>query len=215
MLSAEHIKLVIGFLMGFPIAVLEAVPLLPVDIPFFSSDSKGKGAALIGTIMVIVAELCFVLMLCRFEELDIIQQLEREVKELEKQNQQVQEQNNKMKEFWNNAQQLTELWLYRTVPRLDLYKEIHSQLEDSSKDDLLANICQANQHLEDLQLSIGSLDAWRNDGCLNSEDKKKFGKLVTAVYAEADMSDILSKLDDVNKNRMGFLQVADAPSQKA
>merc|ERR1719476_471979 len=91
-----------------------------------------------------ISEVCLLVVLYRFEDLDTIQQLEREVKELAKQNQHVEQQREKMREFWNNAQQLTELWLYRTVPRLDLYKEIHSQLEDSSSEDLLAHISQAN-----------------------------------------------------------------------
>ena len=41
-------------------------------------------------------------MLMRFEELDIIQQLEREVKELARQNEQVEKQREKMTEFWRH-----------------------------------------------------------------------------------------------------------------
>lgn len=70
------------------------------------------------------------------------------MKELARQNEQVEKQREKMTEFWSNAQQLTELWLYRTVPRLDLYKEVHNQLEDS-REDLLTQMAGANQQLEE------------------------------------------------------------------
>merc|ERR1712003_228136 len=99
---------------------------------------------------------------------------EREVQELEAQNTAVGQQREKMKEFWNSAQNLTELWLYRTVPRLDLYKELHSQLEDESEEDLLTNITGANNALQDLEGKLGALEYWRNDGKLKTEDKKMF-----------------------------------------
>merc|ERR550525_2080777 len=139
-------------------------------------NQRGLGAITI--IEVLVAEICLLVMLYRFEEIDIIQQLEREVKELAKQNRQVEQQREKMHEFWSNTQQLTELWLYRTVPRLDLYKELHSQLEDQSSDDLLTSISSTNRMLEELDHRIGALEAWRNDGALKSDDKKQFGKAI-------------------------------------
>merc|ERR550525_2170724 len=125
-------------------------------------NQRGLGAITI--IEVLVAEICLLVMLYRFEEIDIIQQLEREVKELAKQNKQVEQQREKMREFWSNTQQLTELWLYRTVPRLDLYKELHSQLEDENEEDLLTNMTGANNALEMLENNLGALEAWRNDG---------------------------------------------------
>merc|ERR1719401_2008374 len=121
---------------------------------------------LLSLIEIVTAEVCLFVMLCRFEEIDTIQQLEREVKELAKQNEHIEKQRERMREFWSNAQQLTELWLYRTVPRLDLYKELHSQLEDAEPQDLLMNISSANQQLEELDHNLGPLEDWRNDGHL-------------------------------------------------
>merc|ERR550525_1895144 len=112
----------------------------------------------------------------KFEEIDTVQKLEREVQELKAQNAEVSEQREKMKEFWTSAQNLTELWLYRTVPRLDLYKELHSQLEDVNEEDLLTDISGANDALENLESRLGALEYRRNDGALKTEDKKLFGK---------------------------------------
>merc|ERR1712154_568409 len=107
-----------------------------------------------------------------------------EVKELAKQNKHVEEQRERMRDFWNNAQQLTELWLYRTVPRLDLYKEVHSQLEDAEDKDVLVNISGVNQKLEDLDKHLGKLEDWRNDGVLKTDAKKHFGKAINQLCAE-------------------------------
>uniref|UniRef100_A0A7S2P4C7 Uncharacterized protein n=1 Tax=Zooxanthella nutricula TaxID=1333877 RepID=A0A7S2P4C7_9DINO len=141
----------------------------------------------------------------RFEDIDCVQQLEREVQELAAQNHEVEKHHESMNCFWNNAQNLTELWLYRTVPRLDLYKELHSQLEDAPQEDLLVNICGANQWLEDLESKLGSLEAWRNDGALRVEDKKMFGKAVNELCREREFGDIIAKLEDVTTRHIGGL----------
>merc|ERR1712224_1129338 len=103
----------------------------------------------------------------------------------------------KMNEFWSNAQQLTELWLYRTVPRLDLFKEVHSQLEDAPQEDLLAKISGANQHMEDLDAKLGALEAWRKDGQISTDDKKKFGAAINEICQVQELTEILVKLEDV------------------
>merc|ERR1711920_70707 len=93
----------------------------------------------LGVAMAFVTQFCLIVMLIRFEQVDVLQQLEREVKTLAKQNEAVEGQSVRMREFWSNCQQLTELWLYRTVPRLDLYKEIHSQLCQEPEFPILLN----------------------------------------------------------------------------
>merc|ERR550525_982263 len=132
----------------------------------------------------------------KFEDIDVVQKLEREVSELKEQNTQVHEQREKMKEFWSSAQNLTELWLYRTVPRLDLYKELHSQLEDVNEEDLLTDISGANDALENLESRLGALEYWRNDGDLKTEDKKLFGKTVNEVCQIGQFGEMLMHLED-------------------
>ncbi|CAK9079005.1 unnamed protein product [Durusdinium trenchii] len=143
-LSMEHARLLIGVFIGAALfACLRGCSALQRRL------RRSSTFLILSTTDLLAAEICLIVMLMRFEELDIIQQLEREVKELARQNEQVEKQREKMTEFWSNAQQLTELWLYRTVPRLDLYKEVHNQLEDCSKEDLLTHMAGANQQLED------------------------------------------------------------------
>lgn len=90
------------------------------------------------------------------------------------------------------------------MPRLDLYKEVHSQLEDT-KDDLITTISGANQQLEDLEGKIGALAAWRTDGEISTEAKKKFGKVINGVCQEPDLVEILIKLEN-NLDNMKMLK---------
>eukprot|EP00930_Biecheleria_cincta_P059576 TRINITY_DN4527_c0_g1_i1.p1 TRINITY_DN4527_c0_g1~~TRINITY_DN4527_c0_g1_i1.p1 ORF type:complete len:522 (-),score=87.50 TRINITY_DN4527_c0_g1_i1:247-1812(-) len=181
-LSNEHAALLLGMLAG--------VVLILYDLALAATEGD-----IVTLLSSIVAESCIIVMLLRFEELDVIQQLTREVQQLSKHKEQLGQQREKMAVFWNNVHSLTELWLYRTVPRLDLYKEVHSQLEDT-KDDLITSLAGANQQLEDLENKLGALEAWRNDGEIKTEDKKQFGKVINGVCQEPDLVDILIKLEN-------------------
>jgi len=198
-LSFEHAKLLLGVFAGFV--------LMAYDI-YVLATSKQKRDFLQKVWEItdlFAAEVCLIVMLTRFEELDIIQQLEREVKELARQNEQVEKQREKMTEFWSNAQQLTELWLYRTVPRLDLYKEVHNQLEDSAKEDLLNHMAGANQQLEDLERKLGELKDWKQDGQISPETKKLVGKTINEISKENELDKMMEKLEDAVTSKMKAL----------
>merc|ERR1711957_1015501 len=103
----------------------------------------------------------------RFEEIDVVQQLEREVKSLELENQRVLKQRDDMNKFWRKVQELTELWLYRTTPRLDLVKELHSHLEDMDASGLISTITEVNRQLTDLEGKLGSIKDWQHSDDLD------------------------------------------------
>lgn len=193
-LSKEHGNLLMGFIVGWLILLLEIVH----TTTFF------MGAM----IEVVVQQVCLVVLLVRFEEIDVIQQLEREVKELKKAEENVQKQREKMTEFWSNAQQLTELWLHRTVPRLDLYKEVHSLLEDAKKEDVVDWMGTANARLEGIDNKLGALDNWRNNGSLGLDAKKAFGKQINQILQgqEQEFVGIMNKLENVNKEGLKCLE---------
>jgi len=205
-LSPEHVTLILGFFVGLVLTALEMLSLLEHLAEAeerHGSKSGAEIAAIVGFTEIAVSLLCVSIVLIRFEDIDTVQQLEREVKQLSKQNEEVEQQRDQMKTFWSNAQNLTELWLYRTVPRLDLYKELQSQLLDAPQEDFLVNISGANQWLEDLEGRLGSLEAWRNDGALKPEDKKHFGRAINKLCCqEHEFSDILAKLEDVTTRQM-------------
>jgi len=166
---------------------------------------------------VLLNQVCIMVLLVRFEEIDVIQQLEREVKELKKAEQNVQQQREKMTEFWSNAQQLTELWLHRTVPRLDLYKEVHSLLEDAKKEEVVDWMGTANARLEGIDNKLGALNDWRNNGSLGLDAKKAFGKQINQLLQgqEQEFVQIMNKLENVNKEGLKCLEAPPSDFQKS
>lgn len=137
--------------------------------------------------------------LMRFEDIDVIHQLEREVQRLARNTALIEKQRQEMRDFWVEAQQLTELWLYRTVPRLDLCKELHSQLEDAPSEILLTHMATSNVLLEELTERLGALEHWRGGGELTLDVKKKFGKDIHQICQEQDFDTILTQLELITR----------------
>jgi hypothetical protein len=203
--SREHFLLMSAFLAGNIICWMEIGHAVATDGGDYVKDRMN----FIGVVMVVMSQVCLIVMLLRFEQIDILQQLEREVVKLTKQNEAVEGQRERMKEFWSNCQQLTELWLYRTVPRLDLYKEIHSQLEDQPPEHLIGNIESANHQLENLEQNLGALETWRKDGDLKTDSKKQFGREINQLCQEQEFDNMLRTLQDITSNSMKALAVGD------
>lgn len=208
MLSAEHVKLLISFSIGCLLLMANIALFYFIQIGAEWAEGWSATADGTNTGLILLVQVALVVMLTRFEEIDTIQQLEREVLQLTQNTQQVEAQRERMRNFWSNAQQLTELWLYRTVPRLDLYKEMHSQLEDCPTESLLVRFTTTNLHLEALDKHLGALEAWRNGGAIGLDVKKQFGKDINKLCQEQQLDDILVKLEDVTRNGMKALQNA-------
>jgi len=207
MLSREHAILLAGFFIAPILLLLEFM---------MEGERRRTGVghrSHTGMLAVVLNEICLIVLLTRFEEIDVIQQLEREVAQLKKAEQTVQNQREKMHEFWSQAQQLTELWLYRTVPRMDLYKEVHSHLEDAPNEHINQWMFQANQQLEMIDNNLGELRHWRNEGELSLEAKKTFGKTINLLCQEQDFEQMAKKLDDMAKYGMKSLEAGSNPPQ--
>jgi len=138
---------------------------------------------------------CIGATLVKFEDIDIIQQLVREAREVDKERQAVDARKEAMTKFWGTAQRQTDMWLHRTTPRLDLFGEVHSNLEDLSNEEALKVLPVANEKFQVLHDKLGPLDAWCVDGELSEKAKKGFEQAVTALCQERDLAGILDKFD--------------------
>jgi len=193
MLSREHARLLTGFAVGWLILALEFWMRSENPVPT-------------GVLEVLLVEICLIVLLTRFEEIDVIQQLEREVAELKKAESNVQNQREKMHDFWSQAQNQTELWLYRTVPRMDLYKEVHSHLEDAPNESINQWMQQANDQLSMIEHNLGKLEDWCGEGSLSLDQKKTFGKTINSLCQEQEFEHLSKKLADISRNGMRCLE---------
>lgn len=203
LLSQEHLFLFIGGLFAIGVVLLMV----------FDSNKDDKISFWI-LIPIIVYLQAVVILLIRFEQIDIIQKLEREINRLEQESIQLQQRREQMVQFWTDMQQLTDIWVHRTTPRLDLLKECHSCFEDMKKPgDFVHALAGTNHRLEVLDSKLPELALWRTDGGINEADKKKFAQSIKRIYDEADqdLPKILSGLSQLCEREDGIPAIRDVP----
>jgi len=188
LLSRVHGMLMVGFLCAAAIFILTVIPDQEVQ------PAKVTAAAAYG--------ICLLVLLVRFEQIDIIQRLERECTELTQEKDRIGERKEQMVTFWNSMQQLTDLWVHRTVPRLDLLKEVQGHLEDAPPEDVLALMAGANTRLEDLERHLPELSLWRGDGELTEDSKKTFAERIERLCHEEKLPKILHGVNKVIEERI-------------
>lgn len=198
LLSREHLSLLIGFFIGWILALLEIL----------SANTQKKIVALI-----LVADFCLGCILVRFEAVDIIQRLAKEARKLEREKDKVRRKQEEMNTFWNKAQQLTDLWLHRSVPCLDLLHEIQTYVGDMPKRDALECMALVNPKLEELHGKLGTLEAWFQDGDLAHAAKRHFGNAIGDVVGESDLRGILVHLNTFI-SKVDKILIADASPGK-
>lgn len=201
-LSREHVMLLIGFAMTWLVFVLELVNVEKVN-PMFEA-------------LVVAYALSMLALIIQFQRVDVLLRLERELKNMKEEHDSVEATKEQMAEFWGGVHELTEFWLHRTVPRLDLAKEIHGQLEDASREQLIDLMTTANDCLGRLDQEAGKLEDWRQGGALNSAAKKKFGENVILVGNCSRLPQLLGELDHgLKKGAFNAELLAKEPSRMA
>lgn len=190
-LSREHSALIAGFLVGLVLVVLEIA--LP-DTQFL----------ILGCM--VIAQICLVITLIRFEDVDLLQQLTRESSQLTEEQHRLDIRHEKMKDFWTRVQDLTDMWLHRTVPRLDLFSEIHGHMEDMPELRLLKSLQSANHNIEQLEGHLGPIAAWCAGGYIDEKTKASFSQSVQHMCEFRDLDGILVQVEKLT--RTGLPQFA-------
>lgn len=149
--------------------------------------------------------LCLFWLLVRFEDIDLCEQLDRETKALKGNTERVKEKDEAMRRFWTNVQELNGVWLYRTIPRLDLLETISHKLEDGSPQEIQRLLPLANQKLADLEDVLGNIESWKGSGMAEA-DKKRFAQNLKFVHQQGDLPKILDALDALNTNNVNALK---------
>lgn len=182
-LSRDHTILILGFLTGCVIFGLE-----------FTIHSGSHALTLGATVFY---EICLVVILVVFEDVDAVAKLDKDVEELSRESERIADRRQQMHEYWGAMQNMTDLWLHRTIPRLELLKEVQGYLEDAPDQDVLPFMANANARLEDLEKYTGALTHWRNDGEMSEDLKKKFAERVTKICYEDNLPTMLHNMQDM------------------
>lgn len=162
-LSVKHVMVVGAVVCGFAVMAVQA------------HARNYLCVAVVG-----VAELCVMSVMVRFEDVDTLARLQADVNQLEREHEDVRQRCLKLKKFSAQMQNISTLWRYRTVPLLDLLKELHEQLWDTPAGDLLAVLEGLNGGLECALESVGPLTLYTGQSEL-SEDVMSI--ISTRLYA--------------------------------
>jgi len=202
LLSADHLRLIFGFFLAFPIMGFE------LHQGLCKSHREVNWLILV---QVLICLVCIIFVLHQFLDMDIIAQLEGQLRELEAKRQHVEEKHQKIVGFFDAVQKLADVWTHRTVTRLELQKHLQEKLRDAPQDDHASLMRVMNEKVDTLESSIPALEHWANKESLSSEKKKLFGSLMADLYV--DRGDLQATLDIMDKaSRKIKVALSDQPA---
>eukprot|EP00439_Symbiodinium_sp_Y106_P022982 s3359_g2.t2 len=182
-LSPEHVQLLVSIVTGMPLLILSCVAV------------REYSRAL--TCSIAVALLCTSFVLYDFLEIDAVQRMEIQIQEMQAAVAMVQQRRERMLEFFGKLHQLADLWLYRTLPRLEFMKLLSESLQDAEDADMA-------KHLQDIVAKVGILEdslmplsAWESDQ-LSRETKKGLADSITRL-TRSSANDALEQVPTLSK----------------
>lgn len=138
--------------------------------------------------------LCLLFLLINFERIDGLMQLCAEVIALQRQREKIEEMHAEMSTFWTTVQDQVDVWLHRTMPRLELVKEIHQMVEDGKPDEVAGMLEMTYTRLERLEAEIGDVASWKAGG--TGEGKRMVGETIRhACRGATSVRQMLGNMD--------------------
>lgn len=157
-ISLRHATLMCGLILGFVVAALE------------TSIGKWIHAAVLS-----LSAVCIFINLVRFESIDMLAHLQGEVERLRKKRVELDDARKGVGEFVEEAQANTHFWRNRTIPRLDILKELHEILQDLSDDNSFKLLEGAASKLDFIEEIVGSPSLWSGEDSLDEGKLKLIG----------------------------------------
>jgi len=200
-LSEEHLQLMLAFIIGWLILYIEAFVV-----------ETAKWALQLNVSICLV---CILFVLYEFVDLDLVQQLEGELKDVQAEQERLIEKRAMMKAFYDKAQQLADVWLHRTVPRLELLKQFSEEVEDLlTKGGCAEFLKDANAKFGLLEGSLPALPLWLAEETMDLKTKKLFGDAMTDLTRTSDVQASLKMIPQCSQTlalEAGTLQRAAQP----
>jgi len=214
--SRDHIKLMSGFLLCLTLLGLNITLIILRDLDEKQNTEdllEHNALFILRTVENFCIQVSLLCLLIRFEDIDIVQQLERETDELKEEKARVEHTNETVQQTFGMLQKMNVVWLNRTIPRLDLMNEVSNRLCDVDQQTSKSEWIMANQAIADLERKIGSLQDWIHEDKVAETDKKRFEKMIKSVYQENTLTDMIATLKGVNAEQLGFLQALEPPKE--
>jgi len=167
-LSPEHYRLLAYYLVGLCLLCWSMTLIAPPPI-------------VMG--LMALSLTCISFVLYDFMEFDTVHRLEGQIEDLQRESNGVAVKRQQILDFYAKAQDLGELWAYRTLSRLELLKQLSEELEDVAEGQLVATTTTLVRSVGNLEQVMIPLASWL-DKTLSTACKKQ----VAAVFKELTSS---------------------------
>ncbi|CAK9089277.1 unnamed protein product [Durusdinium trenchii] len=157
-LSPEHARLLFSFFIGVPLLLMNIMLVRP---PY---------TVVIGNMLVTL--ICITFVLHDFLDIDAIQRLEVQIKEMQAAVQAVEERRQYMLDFFSRVHRLSDFWLFRTLPRLELMKLCGDALEDAEDAKMAPLLVDIVSKVSNLEEALLPTELWQSEGLTDAEKKK-------------------------------------------
>lgn len=178
LLSREHVQLMVGFVVGLAILFVE---LRLVESSKIALEFE------VGTCLV-----CILFVLYEFVDIDIVQQLDTQLKDVEEEHNRLEQKRKAMLDFYDKTQQLADVWLHRTVPRLELLKQFSEEVEDLQEPQLTVFLKNMNSKVGCLESSLPALSLWLSEEQMDTGTKKQLGEAMHNLTRAKDVKETLA-----------------------
>eukprot|EP00931_Biecheleriopsis_adriatica_P045441 TRINITY_DN2602_c0_g1_i1.p1 TRINITY_DN2602_c0_g1~~TRINITY_DN2602_c0_g1_i1.p1 ORF type:complete len:601 (+),score=88.44 TRINITY_DN2602_c0_g1_i1:109-1911(+) len=203
-LSSDHAR--------FLLSLVLALVLLGLSFFFAKSNNDYESCmqALMSemTAAMAICVLCIVFVLYDFLEIDKVQRLQVQIRELQMAAGRVEQRRQRIVLILEEANNIADLWTERTLPRLELMKELGEELQDASDLDLVPVLSNIVTNVSMLEKALPSLETWLND--LKESDKKRLVAILGNICSEEGTAMFMLKYmpgpDSTNDSPEALLQ---------
>lgn len=156
-LCREHLYMLVGIIVGLILASFHV--LFPI---FTGEDDEFDYTDLTRAVPIFIYTICLLVLVMDVERTSEILRMEREVNQLKEERQKVESVHNDMRVYWERVQNLTDRWLHRVIPLLDLYKELNDKVAETDPGKLFNEgiLDTMNSRIADLQINMGTAEEW-------------------------------------------------------
>lgn len=180
-LSRRHAYLLFCLLATVSLSILR----LATEI-WMSEDGGNTGWLLfLCTSPLIILSLCLLAVLARIDQIHTLAQLDLEVVQLKQECKAVRRYKGDMTKFWEGAKQLAQMWWRRTIPCLDLLREVSSLLVLEDDAAIVQQLQAVNKQFGLLEREGGALRDWcnTNSRVVGPRERQRFEERIRAVVS--------------------------------
>lgn len=175
LLSDEHVRLLVALTVGCYLMGLQA----------FLHTQDRLSFSWFTSMNVFVCLVCISVILYEFRDIDKVQRLEKSIEELEYHHHLLKKKCDDMTRFYASVQTLADLWLYRTIPRLDVLNNFHGELEDADDSEFVSLLTTMIEVIDIVEAAVPPMKAWMGDSKSDSDWKQTCGNIVMRLHGVA------------------------------